>query len=102
MGGLSNLLLGLLGGCHEELLRVASQDRMARGLRRARRDGRDVVDRTPRADGPAAGLPVVRLATALDAPRIADLLQLNGMPRWVAFEERFLLVGENGTLMEVR
>jgi hypothetical protein len=28
----------------------------------------------------------------LDASRGADLLQLNGMPRWVAFEERFILV----------
>lgn len=37
----------------------------------------------------------VRWGLAEDEAAVADLLQLNGMPRWVAFEERFI-VAENG------
>jgi hypothetical protein len=44
-----------------------------------------------RPDAPARKYPVVRLERARDAPRIAVLLELNGMPRWVAFEERFIV-----------
>lgn len=98
MADLADFWLGFLGERHAELLREASQERMARGSRRMRKEARGVMDRTPRATEPADARTVVRLGTALDAPRIADLLQLNGMPRWVAFEERFIIVEENGTL----
>jgi hypothetical protein len=38
---------------------------------------------------------------AEDAPRIAELLELNGIPRWVAFEERFILAEDEGKLVAV-
>lgn len=41
----------------------------------------------------------MRPGTALDASRIAVLLELNGMPRWVAFEERFIVFERGGALM---
>ena len=99
MGGLADFWSGFLGGRHEELRREASHERMARRLRRAREDHHVGRSAKPRADGKAGGRPVVRLGNALDAPRIADLLELNGMPRWVAFEERFILVEEGETLV---
>ena len=36
----------------------------------------------------------VRWSLARDSAGIADVLELNGMPRWVAFEERFIVVEE--------
>ena len=33
----------------------------------------------------------VRWSRLEDEPRIAELLELNGMPRWVAFEEQFIV-----------
>src|SRR5918998_6400238 len=38
----------------------------------------------------------VRWGLAEDEPAVADLLQLNGMPRWVAFEERFIVAERGG------
>lgn len=38
----------------------------------------------------------VRWGQAEDGARIADLLELNGMPRWVAFEELFVVADERG------
>ncbi len=34
-----------------------------------------------------------------DEPRIAELLELNGMPRWVAYEERFILAESGGEVL---
>lgn len=42
---------------------------------------------------------IVRPGTALDVSRIAVLLELNGMPRWVALEERFIVFERGGALM---
>jgi len=41
----------------------------------------------------------VRWGLAEDDAAVADLLQLNGMPRWVAFEERFIVAERNGRLV---
>ncbi len=98
MGGLADFWSGLFEGRHRELLREVGQERLARESRRARRDGRVGRPATPEAGGAASGRVVVRIGTDLDAPRIADLLELNGMPRWVAFEERFILVEVGMTL----
>ena len=98
MGGLADFWSGLFEGRHRELLREAGQERLARDSRRARRDGRVGRPATPEVGGAAGGRVVVRIGTGLDAPRIADLLELNGMPRWVAFEERFILAEEGATL----
>lgn len=41
-----------------------------------------------------------RWGLAEDGARVAGLLELNGMPRWVAFEERFIVVeGDGGRLL---
>jgi hypothetical protein len=66
---------------------------------------------TPRSEGRCGGVPTsdaaaqkcteVRLGLEEDAPRIAKLLELNGMPRWVAFEERFIIAEEDGDLLAV-
>ena len=71
----------------EGLLREAAERRLARTLREDRRDGED-----GRRDG-SGGLEgvVVRWGLAEDEPAVAELLELNGMPRWVAFEERFVV-----------
>lgn len=97
MGGLADFWSGLLGERHRELLREASQERLARESRRARKEERAGRPASAEAGG-GPGAVVVRLGTALDAPRIAVLLKLNGMPRWVAFEERFIVVEEGGAL----
>ena len=89
-------------GRHRELLREASQERLARELLRTRKTARK--DRAGRPatfveDAPAIGRAVVRRGLPEDAPRISGLLELNGMPRWVAFEERFIIAEEDGKLV---
>jgi len=70
----------------EELVREAEAGRLAR---EARRGG-----------GPSGGGPVrVRWGLEEDCERVAGLLDLNGAPRWIAFEERFILAEEGGTLL---
>jgi hypothetical protein len=84
-------------GRHEELIREADQQRLAREARRARKLRARADESETRRASPRRH-PVVRLGRASDAPRIAVLLELNGMPRWVAFEERFIVVEEGGML----
>ena len=99
MGGLADFWSGLFEGRHRELLREAEQERLARGLRRGRKNYRPDFPASPGAGWTARGRPLaVRPGTALDAPRIGHLMELNGMPRWVAFEERFIVVEEGGVI----
>ena len=93
-------------GRHRELLREASRERLARELGRARKAARKARAGRPAtfdADGltrpPASTRAVVRRGLAEDAPRVAGLLEPNGMPRWVAFEERFIVAEEGGKLV---
>lgn len=72
---------------HLELIREAERERLARGLREARR-GR------VRESGP--GDVEVRWGSVEDGLGVADLLELNGMPRWVAFEERYMVAERGG------
>jgi N-acetylglutamate synthase-like GNAT family acetyltransferase len=53
------------------------------------------------ATAPAKKGPEVRPGLAKDTPRIAELLELNGIPRWVAFEERFIIAEDDGKLLAV-
>lgn len=84
-------------GRHEELIREADQQRLAREARRARKLRARSEESEARRASPRQH-PAVRLGLASDAWRIAVLLDLNGMPRWVAFEERFIVVEEGGAL----
>lgn len=72
----------------EELLREAAGRRLALALREDRRD-----------DEEGLGGVVVRWGLAEDEDAVADLLQLNGMPRWVAFEERFIVAERDGRVL---
>src|SRR5918992_2902294 len=85
---------------HEELLREADERRLARALREARKARAE--ERS--GDGYAAlrdsGIEV-RWGLLEDEPRIADLLELNGMPRWIAFEERYIVAERDGEILAV-
>jgi hypothetical protein len=87
-------------GRHQELLQKASEERLAQELRRARKTSAE-QPQTSDATSPAEKSTEVRPALAGDAPRIAELLELNGMPRWVAFEERFIIAEDDGNLVAV-
>lgn len=71
-----------------ELMREAGVARMAR---EARAPGSE----KPKRDGTTR----VRWGLAEDEAAVADLLQLNGMPRWVAFEERFVVAERDGEIV---
>ena len=76
----------------QDLLREAQERRIAAPLRKARRgvdeDGLSVPKEPENVE--------VRWGLAEDDVAVADLLELNGMPRWVAFEERFIVAPKNG------
>jgi hypothetical protein len=78
-----------------ELIREAQERALAR---EARKIGDAFAPLEKRPDGVPAGIEV-RWGLAEDEPAVADLLQLNGMPRWVAFEERFIVAEKNGKIL---
>lgn len=79
----------------DELLHEAEGRRIARALRKARRSVED------------EGRPVTRELEGLkvgwglaeEEPAVADVLELNGIPRWVAFEERFIVAQKDGKVL---
>ena len=70
-----------------ELLREAGERRLARLAREG--SGSSGEDR---------GIGV-RWGREADDDEVADLLQLNGMPRWIAFEERFVVAEKDGKIV---
>ncbi len=85
---------------HEDLLREAGRERLARELRRARKARGEEL---PTDDVPAGatGRTDVRRGLAGDAYRVAELLELRGMPRWVALEERFIVAEREDRVVAV-
>jgi hypothetical protein len=79
---------------HEELLREAERERVARAARKARAVGRRGEGRVETPEGIE-----VRWGLLEDEAKIADLLELNGMPRWVAFEERYVVAEKSGEIL---
>ena len=79
----------------EDLIREAQEAALAREARKVRA-AFAAAERGP--TGVPAGTKV-RWGLADDEPEIANLLQLNGMPRWVAFEERFIVAERAGKLV---
>lgn len=73
------------GADFEELAREAGERRLAR---RAWTDG-----------GSFDADVVVRWGLDEDEGRVADLLELNGIPRWAAFEERFVVAEKDGEVL---
>src|SRR4028119_2218284 len=104
-----------------ELIREAQERALAREARKVRdafaaaeerpagggegagaRGARRVGDAFAAAEERPAGVPLgmeVRWGLAEDEPAVADLLELNGMPRWIAFEERFIVAQKNERLV---
>ncbi|HEX5848742.1 MAG TPA: GNAT family N-acetyltransferase [Rubrobacter sp.] len=76
-----------------ELLREAEGRRIARALKRFR--GGDVA-RLGSVGTEGIG---VRWGLAGDELAVAELLELNGMPRWISFEERFVVAEEDGRVL---
>jgi hypothetical protein len=79
---------------HKELLREADERRLVRGLREARaeeRAGEGYVEVPEEIE--------VRWGLLEDESKIADLLELNGMPRWIAFEERYIVAEKDGEIL---
>ena len=88
---------GLWEERHKELVREAEGSRLARELRegrKARSKERSGGDHAESVDGT-----VVRWGTLEDERGIADLLELNGMPRWIAFEERYVVAEKDGEIL---
>jgi len=83
---------------HEDLLREAGRERLARELRRAR-EARG--EEPPTGDARGGDRTDVRRGLAEDASRVAELLALRGMPRWVAFEEQFIVAERGGRVVAV-
>jgi predicted N-acetyltransferase YhbS len=79
----------------EELWREAEERRMARALRGFRRDGVKGKDEEPAKPEDVE----VRWGLAGDERAVADLLELNGMPRWTSFEDRFAVAEEDGIIL---
>jgi hypothetical protein len=83
--------LGVWEERREELMREAKDRRLARELREARRaEGRrgEVLE----------GIEV-RWGLLEDEPGIAGILELNGMPRWPAYEERYIVAEKEGRIL---
>jgi hypothetical protein len=77
----------------EELLREAEERRVARAVRRFRRGKGDD-------EGPVELEGVnVRWGLVGDERAVAELLELNGMPRWISFEERFVVAEKDGKIV---
>jgi hypothetical protein len=82
---------------HEELMREAEHRRLARDLRESRKARLEERPGNDHAE-PAKDIEV-RWGLLEDEGRIADLLELNGMPRWIAFEERYIVAEKDGEIL---
>lgn len=83
---------GLWDERHKDLLREAEGARLAGTIREA--GGTEEKKEASRSDGV-----VVRWGLSADDEMVADLFELNGMPRWAAFEERFVVAEEGGRIV---
>ena len=87
--------LGVWEERREELMREAEDRRIARELREARRARAE--DR--RGESELLEGIEVRWGLLEDEPGIAGILELNGMPRWTAFEERYIVAEKDGRIL---
>lgn len=82
-----------------ELVREAELGRLSKALREEREAG-EVLMNKHRGEGYAGADGIeVRWGMLEDEPRIADLLELNGMPRWGAFEDRYVVAEKGGEVV---
>ena len=78
----------------KELMREAEHRRLVRRLREAREEDNSGDDSVELLEGIE-----VRWGLLEDEPTIAKLLELNGMPRWIAFEERYIVAEKEGEIL---
>ena len=84
----------------KELVREAERGRLVRTLREARKaKTRREGDLYGVSGGQGTEGIEVRWGMAEDEAKVAELLELNGMPRWVAFEERFIVAEKDGEVL---
>jgi hypothetical protein len=89
---------GALAGRREELLKEAERGRLVRELRKAREAREEGVGSHESSVRGSKGIEV-RWGLLEDETKIAELLELNGMPRWVAFEERYVVAEREGEIL---
>ena len=87
--------LEMARGRQEELLREAEERRIAGALRKARR----IVEEGERSMTRELEGLKVGWGLAEEESAVAELLELNGIPRWVAFEERFIVAQKDGKVL---
>jgi hypothetical protein len=85
-------------GRREDLVREAEHWRLVRKLREARKARATDRSGDGRAELRESGSEV-RWGLLEDEPGIADLLELNGMPRWIAFEERYIVAKKDSEIL---
>jgi hypothetical protein len=84
----------------EQLVREAERGRLVRTLREARKARtRREANLHDISGWPGTGGIEVRWGMAEDEAKVVELLELNGIPRWVAFEERFIVAEEDGEVL---
>jgi hypothetical protein len=74
-----------------ELLREAQERQLELEARKARETFAPAMKRPETIE--------VRWGLLEDEAKVAELLELNGMPRWVAFEERFVVAERDGEVL---
>ncbi len=79
---------------HRELLREAEHRRLVRRLREEREENNSGDNSVELLEGIE-----VRWGLLEDEPAIAEILELNGMPRWIAFEERYIVAEKEGEIL---
>jgi hypothetical protein len=87
-------------GRHRDLLQEADRERWSGQPRCTRKAG----ERETPVKAASAAAPVrteVRRGLGEDQCRVAELLELCGIPRWVAFEERFILAERDERVVAV-
>ncbi len=82
----------------EELVREVERRRLVRGLREAREARAEERSGGGYAELRGGGIEV-RWGFLEDEPKIAKLLELNGMPHWIAFEERYIVAEKDGEIL---
>lgn len=96
MQGLVGLVdLGLAEDHRKELLREAEERRLARRVRGTRRAATRWMETVGGRDSSVT----VRWGLHGDDGKVARLLELNGLPRWIAFEERFVVAERDGVIV---
>ena len=78
-----------------ELLREAQERHLVGEARKARK----IREASVLTKKKRPGAVEVRWGLLEDEANVAELLELNGMPRWVAFEERFVVAERDGAVL---